>query len=310
MQRTKKNIHADIAHKRHIFGAGITCAVLDTGVLPMHPDLTDRLAGFLDFTKSYVSSDTPLKSSKEAYDDSGHGTHVCGILSGNGSCSNGIYCGVAPQARLVVLKILDKNGSGEIENFFHAIRWLLYWKDLLKIRIVNISFGTTTSEHMSENSEFVRSVETLWAGGLVVLCAAGNAGPGSETIGSPGISRRLITVGSSGSPRKKNYSGCGPTASCIKKPDVVAPGSHILSCNGFYNPKLPVSPRNYPYCAKNGTSMSTPMVSGAIALLLSQHPELTPKEVKLRLMESSDNLFLPHSMQGWGQLNIARLLLL
>ena len=309
MQRTKKIIHAATAHRRHIFGTGITCAVLDTGVLPTHPDLRGQLAGFLDFTRSSISPDTPIRPSKEAYDDSGHGTHVCGILSGNGSCSNGMYAGVAPQARLIVLKILDKNGCGEINNFFHAIRWLLHWKDILKIRIVNISFGTTTSEHMSESSKFVRSVESLWQNGLVVLCAAGNAGPGSETIGSPGISRRLITVGSSGSPQRKNYSGRGPTASCIKKPDVVAPGSHILSCNGFYNPELPVSPKNYPYCAKNGTSMSTPMVSGAIALLLSQNPELTPKEIKLRLMERSDNLFLSHSMQGWGQLNISRLLL-
>lgn len=310
MQRTKKIIHADTAHKRNIFGNGITCAVLDTGILPSHPDLTDGLIGFLDFTKSHISSHIPMKPPEEAYDDNGHGTHVCGILAGNGRCSNGLYCGIAPLSRLIVLKILDKNGSGEIENFFYAIRWLLYWKDFLNIRIVNISFGTNTSEYMSETSDFVLSVEALWKNGLVVLCAAGNSGPGKETIGSPGISRKLITVGSLSTSRKKNYSGCGPTASCIKKPDVVAPGNHIISCNGFYNPKAPVSARNYPYCAKNGTSMSTPMVSGAIALLLSQKPELSPKEIKLRLMESSDNLFLPHSRQGWGQLNVSRLLML
>ena len=101
---------------------------------------------------------------------------------------------------------------------------------------------------------------------------------------------------------KPSRSGTGPTFSCIKKPDVVAPGSHIVSCCP------PSKGRGFYYSTKSGTSMSTPIVSGAVALLLSRYPSMSPREVKIRLKNSSTDLHLPHDRQGWGYLDIAKLI--
>ena len=137
--------------------------------------------------------------------------------------------------------------------------------------------------------------------------AAGNHGPGRMTITTPGISRKVITVGCSDDykevdvmgNRMVDYSGRGPTMACVCKPDIVAPGSGIVSCS------------NQParYMTKSGTSMSTPLVSGAIALLLERYPDMTNKEVKLRLMERAVDLGMPHNQQGWGMLDAEKLVL-
>ena len=131
-------------------------------------------------------------------------------------------------------------------------------------------------------------------------------GPGSGTITTPGISRKVITVVCSDDDKEVNvmgnrmsdYSGRGPTRSCICKPDIVAPGAAITSCS------------NQPggYAVKSGTSMATPYVSGAIALLLEQHPEMSNRDVKLFLRERAVDLGLPRNQQGWGLLDIPSLL--
>ena len=152
----------------------------------------------------------------------------------------------------------------------------------------------------------VKGVNAAWDDGLVVVVAAGNQGPGRQTITTPGISRKVITVGCSDDHKEGNvmgnrmvdYSGRGPTGACICKPDVVAPGSSIISCS------------NEPgrYMIKSGTSMSTPLVSGAIALLLEKYPDMSNRDVKLRLRERCVDLGLPKNQQGWGGLDVQRLL--
>ena len=170
---------------------------------------------------------------------------------------------------------------------------------------MNISVGSLSRRDMTENSILVRGVNAAWDDGLVVVVAAGNHGPGRMTITTPGISRKVITVGCSddhkevdvmGS-RMVDYSGRGPTLACVCKPDIVAPGSGIVSCC------------NEPgrYFSKSGTSMSTPLVSGAIALLLEKNPDMSNKDVKLRIRERAVDLGLPHNQQGWGKLDVARL---
>jgi len=160
----------------------------------------------------------------------------------------------------------------------------------------------------------------VWDNGIVVVVAAGNNGPGPMSISTPGISRKVITVGSSddnvaveifGNSKSKDYSGRGPTPFCIKKPDIVAPGSNIISCNiSRYSLRSKDGYANSPmmYTVKSGTSMATPVVSGAIALLLSKYPNLTNKEVKLKLRESAVDLGHHWEKQGWGLLNVRRLL--
>ena len=305
------------AHERGYYGQGIGVAIVDTG-LALHKDFTEggnRVVAFADF----------INHRNEPYDDNGHGTHVAGIIGGNGYSSKGKYKGVAPKCNFIGVKVLDHRGDGNISDVLAGLQWIIDNRLKYNIRILNISVGTSSKDNMDENSLLVQGVNAVWDNGIVVVVAAGNNGPGPMSISTPGISRKVITVGSSddnvavevfGSGRTKDYSGRGPTPYCIKKPDIVAPGSNIISCNinrysnrykiGEFRSASGDAPMMY--TVKSGTSMATPVVSGAIALLLSAHPELTNREVKLRLRSSAVDLGLHWEKQGWGLLNIRKLL--
>ena len=260
-------------------GKGVGVAVLDTGIFP-HMDFRNRIRAFADFV-AYKSM---------PYDDNGHGTHVAGILAGDGTASMGKYKGVAPGCGLTALKVLDRFGNGSREQVLRAFRWILDHREQYRIRIVNISVGTTQREG---HEDLIEAVEEAWDQGLIVVAAAGNMGPGKGSITAPGSSRKIITVGSSDMMVKnQGISGRGPTRDCITKPDIVAPGNEIISCTNCSSP--------YPYTKKSGTSMSTPFVSGGIALLLEKHPELTNLDIKKRLRSTAKNLGYPHNLQGWG----------
>lgn len=301
-----KEIHAYEAHQAGIFGEGIGIAVLDTGVYP-HPDLCKKtccIAAFSDF----------VYGRPYPYDDANHGTHICGIIASRGKDSQGHFRGIAPASQIVAAKILDRKGNGKIPAALASFQWILKNRELYNIRIVNISVGMPVEDPTDEFSPFMTAVNELWDAGLVVIAAAGNNGPHGKTITAPGISRKVITVGSCEDPvspipyrqlRKRlspdgrnPYSGRGPTINCIKKPDLTAPGNDIYSCHNV----------RQEYIYKSGTSMSTPMVTGAAALLLSVQPNLTNKEVKLRLIESARDLHLPWQQQGAGMLDIKKLL--
>jgi len=275
-------------------GRGVGVAVLDTGCVP-HPDFKRRIPAFCDI----------LQRRLLPYDDNGHGTHVCGIIGGDGTASQGRFRGIAPGCNLIPVKVLDRKGNGYASDVLSGLRWIRRHKDEYKIRIVNISVGSFSRRNMGENSALVRGVNEAWDDGLVVVVAAGNMGPASGTITTPGISRKVITVGCSddykavnvmGS-RMVNYSGRGPTGACICKPDLVAPGASITSCC-----------RTGDYTAKSGTSMSTPIVSGAIALLLEKYPHMENRDVKLFLKDHCTGLGLPRNQQGWGMLDLKKLL--
>ena len=317
MNRAGEIIEMKWAHNRNIYGKDIGVAVVDTG-LSLHKDFTEptsRVQGFYDL----------IHGRSEPYDDNGHGTHVAGIIGGNGLLCNGKYIGVAPKCNIIAVKVIDQKGDGNISDVLAGLQWIIDNKDRYNIRVVNISVGTTTKDNVDENSLLVKGVNAVWDAGVVVVVAAGNNGPGPMSISTPGISRKVITVGSSddrisvelfGS-KTMDYSGRGPTASCIKKPDIVAPGSNIVSCSTMknyqrYRYSMLNNPRsdnyNLMYAVKSGTSMATPIVSGAIALLLSKNPTMTNKDVKLKLRESAVDLGHPWSKQGWGLLNIPRLL--
>jgi serine protease AprX len=314
MNRVSEIIESSWAHERDITGKGIGVAVVDTGI-GLHKDFIEeknRVIAFKDFISKFP----------DPYDDNGHGTHVSGIIGGSGYSSKGKYTGVAPGCNLIGVKVLDHRGDGNISDVLAGLQWVIDNRIKYNIRVVNISVGTTSKENMDENSLLVQGVNAIWDSGVVVVVAAGNNGPGPMSISTPGISRKVITVGSSNDnvsvevfgSRTKDYSGRGPTPYCIKKPDIVAPGSNIISCNiSRYNSKeknshMGVADSPMMYTIKSGTSMATPVVSGAIALLLSAHPELTNREVKLRLRESAVDLGQRWEKQGWGLLNVRRLL--
>lgn len=316
MNRVGDIIESKWAHSNGYFGRGVGVAIVDTGIC-LHKDFGEggnRVVAFKDF----------ISNKRAPYDDNGHGTHVAGIIGGSGYSSKGKYMGIAPACNFIIVKVLDHRGDGNISDVLAGLQWIIDNQKRYNIRVVNISVGTSAKDTLDENSLLVQGVNAVWDSGIIVVVAAGNNGPGPMSISTPGISRKVITVGSSddnvsvevfGS-KSKDYSGRGPTPYCIKKPDIVAPGSNIVSCNinrfvekgrtntgGFQTADFPMM-----YTIKSGTSMATPVVAGAIALLLSAHPELGNRDVKLKLRNSAVDLGQKWEKQGWGLLNVRRLL--
>lgn len=279
-------------------GQGVTAAILDTGII-RHPDFGSRIVEFKDM----------VNKKKEIYDDSGHGTHVAGILGGSGKMSGGIYAGIAPKVQFVIVKVLDKAGNGNVSMVLEGIEWILELAKTQKIQVVNISVGTHPGLEQGEEQKLLKGVEMLWDTGMTVVVSAENYGPQKGSVAVPGSSRKVITVGAvdllgwqAGGKRKKwDYSGRGPTEDCVIKPDLAAPGIEITSCSADYTNQW-----RLPYTVKSGTSMATPIVSGAVACLLSKYPDMTNVEVKLRLRESC----IPYEQEnyGWGILNMERLM--
>jgi len=330
MERAGKMVHAEIAYAAGYTGHGMTAAVIDTGI-GAHPDIpAERLLFFRDF----------VNRRGMPYDDSGHGTHVCGILAGSGRLANGKWRGIAPECSLVVLKALDQNGDGEPSDVIAALKWVLERGNEFGIRVLNLSFGASCEEGEEDYRKLLALVEQVWDAGICVVGAAGNLGPGKNSVTLPGCSSRIITVGASERGMIANrYSGRGPGRDGSMKPDLVAPAGNIRSLSPlryrmregraqFFlerppNAFLPdrkawemlllqehMRRRLFTsgYAVKSGTSMSTPMVSGAICLLLQKEPELSPDEVKHRLWQSAFDLGYPEEQQGRGMLDLKRLL--
>lgn len=291
-------------------GKGVGVAILDTGISPVDDFCVpeNRIAAFTDFINGY---ETP-------YDDNAHGTHVAGIVGGNGVCSGGKYSGIAPECNLIGVKILDRDGNGDTAEVLAGIQWVITNRERYNIRILNLSIGT--GDHGSE-TPLIKAVEAAWDRGIVICAAAGNNGPAPNTVTSPGISRKVITVGSSDDQSSVeiwgdtlvNFSGRGPTSECIIKPDIIAPGSNIVSClcttpNITGKKKAEFKAVGENYAKMSGTSMSTPMVSGAVALMLQKHPHLKPNDIKYMLAVSAASLNRPKNHQGWGALDIENFL--
>ncbi len=267
-------------------------AVMDTGIF-RHRDFENRIIGFADF----------VNGRKYVYDDNGHGTHVAGIIAGDGRSSQGKYRGIAPKAALIGVKVLDNAGNGKIKNVIRGTDWIIKNKDYYNIRVVNISFGTRASvkqevsvspEDETEEEELVEAVERMWDSGLIVVAAAGNNGPGNGSVTAPGISKKIITVGAFDD--RKYFSGRGPTTECVIKPEVVVTGTNIIACSN----------RQGRYSSKSGTSMAAPIVSGAVARMLGHNPYVTPKEVKIWMKSCCKKINIPYNQQGWGMLDIAK----
>ncbi len=266
----------------------ITVAVLDTGIY-RHIDFGDRIVGFVDC----------VNGKNFLYDDSGHGTHVAGIIAGDGTASHKKYRGIAPNACIAAVKVLDNRGNGIVSNVLKGTEWILENKERLDIKIVNVSFGTTGSNDY-KTRVLVNAVENMWDEGLIVVAAAGNNGPMPGSITAPGISCKIITVGAYDDIRF--HSGRGPIKECDIKPEVVVTGTNIVACSNMKNK----------YSSKSGTSMSTPIVSGAIARLMEHDPYLTPEEVKHWLRACCEPV-IENDMEkynrdkyGWGKLNMAK----
>ena len=295
LNRVRIEVGCDKVIASRYSGKNIGVAILDTGIF-LHKDLKENIVMFKDF----------VNDNNNPYDDNGHGTHVAGIIAGTGFSSYGEYKGIAPNAHLICLKVLDEKGDGNTNDVLKALDFVIKNKERYGIRIINISIGSIPKANSGERTRLIQGVEKAWDSGICVVVAAGNNGPGPMTVTSPGISRKVITVGSSdtdylpgGEVKKVNrFSGRGPTPFCIVKPEVVAPGIDIKSCDIIENS----------YTVKSGSSMSTAVVSGCIALLMEKYPNISNRDVKLRLYERCVDINLPKNQQGWGKLNLHSLL--
>ena len=279
-------VEAPIVWEHGITGKGIGVAVIDTGIYP-HPDLSGRITGFTDFVGNKTA----------AYDDNGHGTHVAGDIASDGSRSNSLYRGPAPGANLIGVKVLDANGSGSLSTVIKGIQWCIENKASYGIRVINLSLGSTASQGYSDDP-VCQAVESAWNAGIVVCAAAGNEGPDPGTISSPGIDPMVITVGATDDKNSLNfddytvadYSSRGPTADHITKPDLLCPGTNIISLRSpgstldKQNPNARVL---NDYISLSGTSMAAPVCAGIVALILEADGSLAPDEVKSKLMHSA-----------------------
>lgn len=279
-------------------GAGVTIAMLDSGVAP-HPAITTLVTAV-----DALGQDPPLVL-PETVDPNGHGTHVAGILVGDGASSQGGRLhGLAPQAGLVSVRVLDGDGRGKTSDVLAGLHWVIDHKDELGVRVLNLSLGHPVYEP-AELDPLVQAAEAAWDAGIVVVCSAGNWGTsGHGSIASPCNSRKVITVGAlnawhtgdTADDSVTTYSSRGPTrGDLVAKPDLLAPGNRIVSTRApgshldlLYPERRvaddPEHPELVDYFELSGTSMAAPMVSGAAALMLEQEPGLNPATVKARLM--------------------------
>lgn len=302
MNRVRNQVNCNDNIQRSIITDQITVAILDTGI-GRHPDFGDRVVAFADFVNGRQSG----------YDDSGHGTHVAGCVGGNGYASHGVYKGMAPSCRLCIGKVLDQNGEGCIESMRRGLTWVLENQARYRIRVLNVSLGIGTSGEVERMGELVELLDKAWELGIVVVCAAGNNGPQEGTISPLGCSRKVITVGCHEGgyfgARKdlcENFSGRGSRSVLYRKPDVVAPGTDIVSCNVSWKGNRSNGYRNA-YIKKSGTSMATPIVSGAAALCLQKFPQMNNEEIKRKMIYSAHDMGDSWNKQGWGMLDVEKM---
>jgi serine protease AprX len=304
-------------------------AIIDSGIATWHDDLTSHSSTLYPYGNQRVSAFVDFVNGQVApYDDQGHGTHVAGIISGNGYDSNGRQMGVAPAASLVSLKVLDANGQGTVGNIIAALDWVLANHAQYNIRVVNLSVGAIVTESYWTDPLTLAAKRVVDAG-VVVVSAAGNRGRNAAgdaqygAISAPGNAPWVISVGASstnGNTQREDdsvasFSSRGPTyLDWSAKPDLVAPGHGTISLadplGSFYTSKAQylqdgsVATAYKPYLSLSGTSMAAPVVAGTIAQMLQANPSLTPNAVKAILQYTSQTYPNYDALtQGAGFLN-------
>lgn len=269
-------------------GAGATVAVLDTGYDPTHPDLANLVVGEHDFTGEGIT------------DTVGHGTHVASTIAGSGAASKGLRKGVAPGAHLLVGKVLGEFGGSEADVIAG-----MQWAVDQGADVVNMSLG---SDGTSDGTDLMSQTldELSDSSGTLFVVAAGNAGA-RETIGSPGAADRALTVASvTKDDTLSTFSSQGPRSGDFGlKPEISAPGSDIIAARAAGT--FPDVSVNEYYAKLSGTSMATPHVAGAAAILAGEHPDWTGAQLKDALVGSAKRLpGIDTFAQGAGRLDVAR----
>ncbi len=302
-----------------ITGAGVDVAVIDTGVTPV-----PALAG-PGKIRAVVDLSLEAGVAEAAYLDTyGHGTHMAGIIAGDGDG----FSGVAPGAGIVSVKVADNTGAVDVSQVIAAIDWVVEHRNAgdLNIRVINLSYGTDSDQPYQE-SPLAYAVERAWEAGIVVVVAAGNDGWSNPGLAAPANDPYVIAVGaaevsdqgtkvpawaSGGRVFEQTstgyWTGYWSEDYSGRYPDLVAPGASIESLiapgsrTSLQHPEAAVDAATM---KGSGTSQAAAVVSGAVALLLEQRPELTPDQVKALLMDSADRLsWTLTTMQGRGLIDV------
>jgi serine protease AprX len=310
-------------------GAGIGVAVIDSGITAWHDDLTNLTSKLFPYGNQRVNKFVDFVNGRTLpYDDNGHGSHVAGIILGNGRDSNGEKAGIAPGASLVSLKVLDAQGQGTISNIIAALGWIATNAKTYNIRVINMSVGAGVYESYWTDP-LTLATKKLTDQGIVVVAAAGNIGKNAAGklqwggITAPGNAPWVLTVGASNTmgtltrtdDEMANFSSSGPSYLDYEaKPDLVAPGVGTVSLavpgSTFYLSKAAALLDAKPvlgakvYLSLSGTSMAAPVVTGTVALMLEANPNLTPNLVKA-LLQYTAQQYTGYSplRQGAGFLN-------
>jgi serine protease AprX len=308
VDRTSAAVGAALARQQFGYdGSGVGVAIIDSGITPWHDDLGDagtgqRVVEFVDFAGG----------STAPRDDYGHGTHVAGIIAGNGFDSSGGRTGLAPGSHIVSLKVLDANGRGYVSDVIAAIDHAIARSQALNIKVINLSVATGVYESY-HTDPLTLAAERAVRAGITVVAAAGNNGrtAGGLTqygaIAAPGNAPWVLTVGASShmgtvdrtDDTVARFTSRGPTAiDRLAKPDLVAPGVGIESLSDASSRLYAAFPTSrlggtlpqpeFPYLSLTGTSMAAPVVSGTVALMLQANPALTPNQVKAILQYTAE----------------------
>jgi subtilisin family serine protease len=316
----------DALHLQGITGKGVTVAVVDSGLweheaLKLDTKGGNRLVARYDALTDTVGS--------EVIDESGHGTHMTSIMVNSAQTTQngrptGTFKGVAPDASVVAVKVLDREGLAHVLEIVRAIQWVVDNREKYSIRVLNLSFAQTPRWPYWEDP-VDQAVMKAWADGIAVVAAAGNEGPDPATIGSPGNVPYIITVGAvtdSWTPNTRSddyvpdFSSRGPTPEGHIKPDVVALGGHMT---GLIHPESalaleqPEDTLRTGEFVSTGSSQASALVSGMLALLLQLEPELTPDDLKCKLTTSAEpainrdgKLAYSPFQQGYGYVTATR----
>jgi serine protease AprX len=312
-------VGADLVWNQGVSGSGVTVAVVDTGIArhqgvmnaPTSPS-QKRLIGWVDFVDG---SPVPV-------DPHGHGTHIAGIVANSQVGSDGEWNGVAPAVDLVGVRVLNEQGFGTYEQVIQGIQWVIDNRDTYNIRVMNLSLvSPALSPYFADPINL--AAMRAWAEGIIVIAAAGNGGPKPMTVGVPANNPYIVTVGAFtdnftpldwGDDYLTPFSAAGPTLDGFVKPDLVAPGARMVSSvlpSSWISKENPGNNPSAQYFSMSGTSQAAAVVSGVAALILAHNPDLSPDQVKYRLMYTAfpwidletTNALYSVWQQGAGRIN-------
>ena len=292
---------ASALHLLGVTGKGITVAIMDSGLwehdqLALDTHGKPRIIGRYDAITDIAG--------KETFDESGHGTHMASVATNSGAVTHngeatGTFKGIAPDATLVIVKALDVRGQGDFLDLVRGVQWVVDNREKYDIKVLNLSIAARPRWPYWQDP-LNQAVMRAWASGIAVVAAAGNEGPDAMTIGSPGNLPYIITVGAitdswTLATRSDDYipdfSSRGPTPSGHIKPDIVAPGGHIT---GITRPGSTLTQQHPNFLLSTGefvmtgSSQAAAVVSGIAALLLQLEPDLTPDDIKCKLVSSAE----------------------